>query len=75
MHDCAATQQQQQQHLQQHRRSLPSTMTRAQLAAERDDIQKRIASALLVMAEPHAPIKAPIIVLQVRRSHAHTAVV
>lgn len=52
---------------QQHQRSLPSNMTRAQLAADRDAIQKRIASALLVVAEPHSPVKAPVIVLQVSR--------
>ena len=63
MRECVTAQQQHR--LQQHQRSLPSTMTRAQLAAERDDIQKRIASALLVMAEPHAPLRAPVIVLQV----------
>jgi hypothetical protein len=57
----AMHQQQQQQH-----RPLPSSMTRAQLAADRDDIQKRIASALLIITEPHAPVKAPVIVLQVR---------
>ena len=53
-------------HHQQQHRPLPSSMTRAQLAADRDDIQKRIASALLVITEPHAPVKAPVIVLQVR---------
>ena len=61
MVDCATAMRQQQ-----HHRPLPSSMTRAQLAADRDDIQKRIASALLVITEPHAPVKAPVIVLQVR---------
>lgn len=54
-------------HHQQQHHPLPSSMTRAQLAADRDDIQKRIASALLVITEPHAPVKAPVIVLQVRK--------
>lgn len=45
--------------------SLPSNITQAELAGERDEIQKRIAAAIIVTAEQHLPIRAPIIVLQV----------
>lgn len=49
----------------QQQRPLPGGMSRSQLATERDDIQKRIARVLLVVADPSASVRAPIIVLQV----------